>query len=315
MTEILLLRHGKSDWSFDVGDYDRPLTDRGKRSAQRIGAWLQSHALIPEAIWSSPAKRAQETTEKTIKVMGKPVSEIVTIPALYEATHTGLLDVIEQAKQQSNRTLIVGHNPSMEMVLESLVGDQIPETDDGKIMATATLAYIQFHDHKPILKQLIRPKTLPKLFAVPTSEGLTYADRPAYYYQQSGVIPYRFLNGELQVLLITKSSKTKWGIPKGIIEPGYSAVESAMKEAHEEAGVIGEVSLPMLGQYQHAKWGGICDISVYPMEVTQWLEGDTLWESHKRLRQWFNIENAIKQLENEDVQDLVMMLAEQLEQT
>ena len=29
--ELLILRHGKSDWSTGVTDFDRPLQDRGKR--------------------------------------------------------------------------------------------------------------------------------------------------------------------------------------------------------------------------------------------------------------------------------------------
>ena len=35
--ELLLLRHGKSDWSVGVDDFYRPLKDRGKRAAQRVG--------------------------------------------------------------------------------------------------------------------------------------------------------------------------------------------------------------------------------------------------------------------------------------
>ena len=51
--ELLLLRHGKSDWKVDVDDYHRPLKNRGKRGAQRIGVWLSQHGLIPDLILSS----------------------------------------------------------------------------------------------------------------------------------------------------------------------------------------------------------------------------------------------------------------------
>ena len=37
--ELLILRHGKSDWDKTVDDYHRPLKNRGKRGAQRIGVW------------------------------------------------------------------------------------------------------------------------------------------------------------------------------------------------------------------------------------------------------------------------------------
>ncbi|NNJ95082.1 MAG: histidine phosphatase family protein, partial [Halobacteria archaeon] len=38
--ELLILRHGKSDWDAGTDDYHRPLKDRGKRGAQRMGVWL-----------------------------------------------------------------------------------------------------------------------------------------------------------------------------------------------------------------------------------------------------------------------------------
>ncbi len=38
--ELLLFRHGKSDWSTGVDDYHRPLKDRGKRGAQRMATWI-----------------------------------------------------------------------------------------------------------------------------------------------------------------------------------------------------------------------------------------------------------------------------------
>ena len=45
--ELLILRHGKSDWSTGEDDFDRPLVDRGKRGAQRMGVWLATNNMIP----------------------------------------------------------------------------------------------------------------------------------------------------------------------------------------------------------------------------------------------------------------------------
>ena len=41
--ELLLLRHGKSDWETQSDDFSRPLKDRGKRAAQRIGEIGRAH--------------------------------------------------------------------------------------------------------------------------------------------------------------------------------------------------------------------------------------------------------------------------------
>ena len=44
-----------------------------------------------------------------------------------------------------------------------------------------------------------------------------------YFCRQSGVIPYRVRKGNLEILLITSRRERRWIIPKGIIEPDYSA--------------------------------------------------------------------------------------------
>lgn len=312
MSDVLLLRHAKSDWSVDVDDFDRPLNNRGKRSAQRIGVWLKTHDLVPEHVWVSPAKRAMETAEKTLKAMGLPISLIKPIPELYEASSVTVLDVILKARKNVGLTLIIGHNPGMEMALLDLVADQLPDFDDDKTLPTATLAQLRFEENTVSLKALIRPKTLPKKFPVWRDNQLNYYDRPAYYFQQSGVIPYRWHNEQLQVLLVTKRDKEKWGIPKGIIELGLSAIKSAAKEAMEEAGVIGNIEPKALGRYLQNKWGGECDVIVYPMHVTELAE-DAYWESDKRLRQWFLVDAAEISLSKSELVEMINALTKRVQ--
>jgi 8-oxo-dGTP pyrophosphatase MutT (NUDIX family) len=58
--------------------------------------------------------------------------------------------------------------------------------------------------------------------------------------KQSGAIVVRFNGDEPQVLLVTaKRNPKRWIFPKGHIEKGESAEEAALREAREEAGVIG----------------------------------------------------------------------------
>lgn len=312
MSDVLLLRHAKSDWSVEVDDFDRPLNNRGKRSAQRIGEWLKTHDLVPEQVWVSTAKRTMETAEKTLKAMELPTSLIKPIPELYEASSFMVLDVILKARKNVGLTLIIGHNPGMEMALLDLVADQLPDFGDDKTLPTATLAHLRFEENQVSLVELIRPKNLPKKFPVWRDNQLSYDDRPAYYYQQSGVIPYRWDNEQLQVLLVTKRDREKWGIPKGIIEPGLSAIESAAKEAMEEAGAIGEIYPDALGRYQQNKWGGTCDITVYPMSVTE-LADDTHWESDKRLRQWFLVDAALRTLTKPELVAMIRALTKRFQ--
>ena len=64
-------------------------------------------------------------------------------------------------------------------------------------------------------------------------------------FNYSGVIPFRYLDGTLQILLITTKSGKKWITPKGNIEKNMTPQQSALKEAEEEAGIKGEI-LPSL---------------------------------------------------------------------
>jgi len=62
MKNFLLVRHAKSSWSDpSLDDKDRPLNARGKRDAPFMASYLRDLALIPDILFSSPAKRAYKT--------------------------------------------------------------------------------------------------------------------------------------------------------------------------------------------------------------------------------------------------------------
>ena len=53
MKSLLILRHAKSSWKHpELNDHDRPLNQRGKRDAPRMGELLQNEHLVPELIIS-----------------------------------------------------------------------------------------------------------------------------------------------------------------------------------------------------------------------------------------------------------------------
>ena len=91
--ELMLLRHAKSDWTTDVDDLDRQITDPGKRGVQRLGVWLAQQSLQPDFVISSPAERAWITTEKTIKAMGRGIDEVIRDERVYNADLASLLSV------------------------------------------------------------------------------------------------------------------------------------------------------------------------------------------------------------------------------
>ena len=137
--ELWLLRHGKSDRDLAVDDFDRPLKKRGKRAAQRIGAWLEQQRLIPDWIVSSPAKRAINTANIVHKAIAVDGLVVAQDKRLYQEGFERLKTVLAECPLETRRVLLVGHNPELEDLLINLVGAaNLPDTD--KLLPTAALA-------------------------------------------------------------------------------------------------------------------------------------------------------------------------------
>ncbi len=316
--ELLILRHGKSDWNVEVDDYHRPLKDRGKRDAQRIGVWLRQQGLVPDHVVSSPAERAIVTAEKVCKAMGLAAGTIMQEQRIYAAGLETLLAVVRELPGKAQRVLLVGHNPGLEELLTWLVRDEVGIPPDGKLLPTATLArlapkgdWAAGGEGSARLISITRPGTLPEKFPFPDFQGDERRERPAYYYTQSSVIPYRLRGGRLELLIVASSKKKHWVVPKGIHEPGLSPQVSAAKEAREEAGVEGEVGPEPLGEYRYEKWGGVCTVAVYPMAVSRVIP-EAEWEERHRGREWVTPDEAGKRLKQKELAPLVVVLEQRV---
>ncbi|MGI0486347.1 NUDIX hydrolase [Pantanalinema rosaneae CENA516] len=121
-------------------------------------------------------------------------------------------------------------------------------------------------------------------------------------FRQSGVIPYRVRSRTVEILLVTTSSGKRWGIPKGWISLFMSPSGSAAKEAWEEAGIVGSVITPAIGEYQIRKWGYPCQVKVFLMQVQK--VADDYPEVKQRQRQWFSLDKAIKRIKDPELQAL-----------
>jgi phosphohistidine phosphatase len=317
--ELLILRHGKSDWDAGTDDFHRPLKDRGKRAAQRAGVWLLQQGLLPDYVVSSPAERAIVTAQKSCKAMGMNARVIHRVQAVYEATPSALLRVIADCPASARRIMLVGHNPGLEELLIYLAREPIPYPADGKLLPTATLARLampdnwqELHAGSAQLLGITRPAELPRKFPFPFPDGPERRDRPAYYYTQSSVIPYRLQDGRPEILIVSSSQRKHWVVPKGISDPGLTPQESAAKEAREEAGVEGQVADEALGSYRYEKWGATCTVEVFPMEVTRIIP-EQEWEEQHRGREWVTPEVAQQRLRQPELKPLVAALVSRLQ--
>lgn len=314
--QLLLMRHGKAVNDKTLDDSLRPLKDKGKRGAQRMGVWLSQHHLEPDGIIASPADRALTTAEKTCKAMGHGSAAIILEPGIYLGDDgSGILEVLANLPTTYRKVMLVGHNPSLEWVLRYLVADD----DHNPVkLAPGSLAQLQMPEDWSsmmpgcaTLLHLVHARTLPKKFPYPGPQDSELRDRPAYYYSQSSVIPYRVSDGQLEILIVGSSKMKHWVIPKGIVEPGLSPQESAAKEAKEEAGVEGVVDPQAIGGYQYEKWGAACSVEVFPMEVRREIPQEQWQESH-RLREWVTPEQAASRVRQVELADIMIALQQKL---
>ena len=129
-------------------------------------------------------------------------------------------------------------------------------------------------------------------------------------YAQSAVVPFRRVEGALEVLLITSRSRKRWLVPKGLLEPDMTPAESAAKEALEEAGVRGRTNEASIGEFSYKKWGGRCVVEVFPMEVTE--ELDDWDEKDERERRWVTLDEAVELVDRKGLRRILRGLRGQL---
>lgn len=141
MKQILLMRHAKSSWE-DSGlkDFDRPLANRGLHDAPMMGEFIRKAGVKPGMVISSTAERARQTTELSADTARLGEGKITWNEQLYYGGVNDYIKAIQGASDDSERIMLVGHNPLMETTAGILAG---AETKVAVRMPTAALVCLQ----------------------------------------------------------------------------------------------------------------------------------------------------------------------------
>src|SRR5215510_4514706 len=114
MKTLFLIRHAKSSWEYTaLPDKDRPLNDRGKRDAPKMGKRLAKRDVKPDLVLSSPARRALTTAEIIAKKLNYKRRDIVVDDRLYAGAVRDLLNVVHKLGDNLERVILFGHNPEL----------------------------------------------------------------------------------------------------------------------------------------------------------------------------------------------------------
>ena len=144
--QLLVLRHGKAADQGLGRDFDRSLTDTGIEQAEKIGEWMSSHDLKPDFVLTSPAKRTLMTTQIVTEKLNVEPQNIHLVSEIYEADLDTLLEILASCPPQNHNVLLVGHNPSLEYLVDCLLAESIirEETYDDRLLP-ATLVHIEMN--------------------------------------------------------------------------------------------------------------------------------------------------------------------------
>ncbi len=167
MKSLHLLRHAKSSWKDpDLNDHDRPLSERGRRAAKMMAAYLRRSKIEPDLVICSTAMRAQQTLDPIAKAK-KPPKVILEreICGGQQALWEQLWNLPESAKS----VLVIGHNPALhDLALELVQADSnklLPSA--GEKFPTGAMASFRFdgawkalEPHGAVLASFITPKAI-----------------------------------------------------------------------------------------------------------------------------------------------------------
>jgi len=126
MIELYFLRHAHAGdpETWTGPDEARPLSDKGEKQADRLGAFLSGVGFKPDAIITSPKLRAAQTAQIVAKHLGIQISFDDRLAGAFEV---GTLETLLRDAGDPVRPVVVGHDPDFSDMLAELSGaSQVP---------------------------------------------------------------------------------------------------------------------------------------------------------------------------------------------
>ncbi|MGS2726350.1 SixA phosphatase family protein [Psychroserpens sp. BH13MA-6] len=160
MKTIILTRHAKSSWEFDVSDRERPLKKRGFKDANLVSKAFKRERIDSDAIFSSPANRALSTCKIFMKNLNVDPKNIQIKEDLYDFGGDNVITFLKSLDENYQKVMIFGHNHAFTSIC-NIFGDKFIDN-----VPTSGLVVIDFEVNtwkdikKGITKLTIFPRDL-----------------------------------------------------------------------------------------------------------------------------------------------------------
>ncbi len=158
--QVLMIRHSfaAEPGSVPGGDFERPLTDRGRRVFSKMAMWLVERGIVPDRIFYSPLVRARQTAALFAEASGQHLSD-------GDARHwigsgMPLEELLKELRSTKAETVaVVGHEPRMSWCTAALVAG-------GRLrFQPATIASVRFDgpvaEAQGVLEWMLSPNQFP----------------------------------------------------------------------------------------------------------------------------------------------------------
>jgi phosphohistidine phosphatase len=158
MPELLLFRHGKSDWDAEfTHDRERPLAGRGEKAAGTMGRVLTAMGKQPDLILTSPAARARATVDLAAEAGGwaAPVHEI---DIFYGAAAELVIGILAETPPDTERLMIVGHEPTWSHTASLLIGGGSVRVVTGAVTAIEVPRWERVEAGSGLLLWMLAPR-------------------------------------------------------------------------------------------------------------------------------------------------------------
>ncbi|MBD0834989.1 SixA phosphatase family protein [Aestuariibaculum suncheonense] len=110
MKKIIIIRHAKSSWEFNVIDHERPLNQRGINDANLLSKHLKIDTRSIDLILSSDSTRTTQTSKIFISNLNLIDKNLKYMYELYDFDGRDLTRVIKSCDNSVNTLMVFGHN-------------------------------------------------------------------------------------------------------------------------------------------------------------------------------------------------------------
>lgn len=158
---LIIMRHAKSSWTTGATtDHQRPLNQRGRRAAPRVGARLLELGWIPDLVIASDSERTRETWQCMQVAFPDSIKERFS-SAFYHGGLSAITTECSMLTDDISTLLVLGHNPGWEGAVAGLSGQRIRMTTaNAALLESDAEDWAQAMGANWVFVEVLRPREL-----------------------------------------------------------------------------------------------------------------------------------------------------------